>query len=128
MMNFARCLPRRRNEARADTSLTYFEFGTLAALYFMQQRHPDFAILEVGPWRPCLDAVNIIDADLVHLTPIGLDHQAYLGDDRESIGFEKAGRAAPRVSSSGVERCGTRHNLFSVRSIVSIAIVPATWP
>ena len=77
-------------DARVDTALTYFEYGTLAALYFMQQRHPDIAILEVGLGGR-LDAVNIIDADLVHLTPIGLDHQAYLGDDRESIGFEKAG-------------------------------------
>ena len=76
--------------ARADTTLTYFEYGTLAGLYFMQQRQPDFAILEVGLGGR-LDAVNIIDADLVHLTPIGLDHQAWLGDDRESIGFEKAG-------------------------------------
>jgi dihydrofolate synthase/folylpolyglutamate synthase len=76
--------------ARADTSLTYFEYGTLAALYFMQQRQPDFAILEVGLGGR-LDAVNIIDAELVHLTPIGLDHQAWLGDDREAIGFEKAG-------------------------------------
>ncbi len=56
----------------------------------MQQRQPDFAILEVGLGGR-LDAVNIIDADLVHLTPIGLDHQAFLGNDRESIGFEKAG-------------------------------------
>jgi dihydrofolate synthase/folylpolyglutamate synthase len=77
-------------DARAETALTYFEYGTLAALYFMQQRLPDFAILEVGLGGR-LDAVNIIDADLVHLTPIGLDHQSYLGDDRESIGFEKAG-------------------------------------
>ena len=76
--------------ARVETSLTYFEFGTLAALYFMQQRQPDFAILEVGLGGR-LDAVNIIDAELVHLTPIGLDHQAFLGNDRESIGFEKAG-------------------------------------
>jgi dihydrofolate synthase/folylpolyglutamate synthase len=76
--------------ARAQTSLTYFEFGTLAALYFIQQRQPDFAILEVGLGGR-LDAVNIIDADLVHLTPISLDHQAFLGNDRESIGFEKAG-------------------------------------
>ncbi len=76
--------------ARAETSLTYFEFGTLASLYFMQQRQPDFAILEVGLGGR-LDAVNIIDADLVHLTPISLDHQSFLGNDRESIGFEKAG-------------------------------------
>jgi len=77
-------------DAREQTALTYFEYGTLAALYFTQQRYPDFAILEVGLGGR-LDAVNIIDADLVHLTPIGLDHQSYLGDDRESIGIEKAG-------------------------------------
>jgi len=77
-------------EARADTALTYFEYGTLAALYCMQCWQPDFAILEVGLGGR-LDAVNLVDADLVHLTPIGLDHQAWLGDDRESIGLEKAG-------------------------------------
>jgi len=77
-------------EARVDTALTYFEYGTLAALHCMQGWQPDFAILEVGLGGR-LDAVNLIDADLVHLTPIGLDHQAWLGDDRESIGYEKAG-------------------------------------
>jgi dihydrofolate synthase/folylpolyglutamate synthase len=75
---------------RQDTALTYFEYGTLAALYLIQQWQPDYAILEVGLGGR-LDAVNIIAADLVHLTPIGLDHQAWLGDDREQIGFEKAG-------------------------------------
>ncbi len=77
-------------QARGEISLTYFEFGTLAALYLMQQWQPDYAILEVGLGGR-LDAVNIIDADLVHLTPIGIDHQAWLGNDREQIGFEKAG-------------------------------------
>ena len=75
---------------RDDTALTYFEYGTLAALYLIKQWQPDYAILEVGLGGR-LDAVNIIDADLVHLTPIGLDHQAWLGDDREKIGYEKAG-------------------------------------
>jgi dihydrofolate synthase/folylpolyglutamate synthase len=76
--------------ARQGIALTYFEFGTLAALFLIQQWQPDYAILEVGLGGR-LDAVNIIAADLVHLTPIGLDHQAWLGDDREQIGFEKAG-------------------------------------
>ncbi|MCP4768491.1 MAG: bifunctional folylpolyglutamate synthase/dihydrofolate synthase [Gammaproteobacteria bacterium] len=84
-------------DARADTALTYFEYGTLAALYCMQGWQPDFAILEVGLGGR-LDAVNLVDADLVHLTPIGLDHQAWLGDDRESIGFEKAGVLRERVA------------------------------
>ena len=78
------------DQARGDISLTYFEFGTLAALWLINHQQPDFALLEVGLGGR-LDAVNIIDADLVHLTPIGLDHQAWLGNDRESIGFEKAG-------------------------------------
>ena len=75
---------------RDDTALTYFEYGTLAALYLIQQWQPDYAILEVGLGGR-LDAVNIVDADLVHLTPIGLDHQSWLGNDREKIGYEKAG-------------------------------------
>ncbi len=83
-------------DARGDTSLTYFEFGTLAALQLMQQWQPDFALLEVGLGGR-LDAVNIIDADLAHLTPIGLDHQAWLGDTREKIGFEKAGILRPGI-------------------------------
>jgi len=78
------------DQARGDIPLTYFEFGTLAALWLMQQEELDFAILEVGLGGR-LDAVNIIDADLVHLTSIGIDHQSWLGDTREKIGFEKAG-------------------------------------
>jgi dihydrofolate synthase/folylpolyglutamate synthase len=75
---------------RGDVSLTYFEFGTLAALYLFSHWQPDYVLLEVGLGGR-LDAVNIVDADLVHLTPIGLDHQTWLGEDREQIGFEKAG-------------------------------------
>lgn len=78
------------DQGRGDIPLTYFEFGTLAALWLMQQEKLDFAILEVGLGGR-LDAVNIIDADLVHLTSISLDHQSWLGDTREKIGFEKAG-------------------------------------
>ena len=78
------------DQARKQTALTYFEFGTLAALQLIQNFQPDYAILEVGLGGR-LDAVNIIDADLLHLTPISIDHQSWLGDDREKIGFEKAG-------------------------------------
>jgi len=77
-------------DARQETGLTYFEYGTLAALFLFNQWQPDYAVLEVGLGGR-LDAVNIIDPDLVHITPIGIDHQAWLGDDREQIGFEKAG-------------------------------------
>jgi dihydrofolate synthase/folylpolyglutamate synthase len=82
--------------ARQDTALTYFEFGTLAALWLIQKHQPDYAILEVGLGGR-LDAVNVIDPDLVHLTSISIDHQNWLGDSREKIGFEKAGVLRSRV-------------------------------
>jgi len=78
------------DQARRDIALTYFEFGTLAALWLIDRQQPDYAILEVGLGGR-LDAVNIINADMVHLTSIGIDHQSWLGDSREEIGFEKAG-------------------------------------
>ena len=78
------------DQARCDTSLTYFEFGTLAAFYLISRYAPEVALLEVGLGGR-LDAVNIIDPDLAHITPIGLDHQDWLGPDRESIALEKAG-------------------------------------
>jgi len=85
------------DQVRQDTALTYFEFGTLAAFWLMQNHAPDYAILEVGLGGR-LDAVNIIDADLVHLTSIGIDHQGWLGDSREEIGFEKAGVLRKQVA------------------------------
>ena len=76
--------------ARGEISLSYFEFGTLAAFCIMASETLDYAVLEVGLGGR-LDAVNILDADCTVITPIGLDHQEYLGTDRESIGYEKAG-------------------------------------
>lgn len=76
--------------ARDDTALTYFEFGTLAALDIMARAGLDLAVLEVGLGGR-LDAVNLIDADVAVITSVALDHQALLGADRESIGHEKAG-------------------------------------
>jgi dihydrofolate synthase/folylpolyglutamate synthase len=81
---------------RGDISLTYFEFGTLAALYIFSQSELDYAVLEVGLGGR-LDAVNLVDCDTAVITPVGLDHQAYLGDDRDSIGFEKAGIIRSRI-------------------------------
>ncbi len=75
---------------RGDDQLTYFEFGTLAAFLLIARYQPDFAILEVGLGGR-LDAVNIVDADLAHITMIGLDHQDWLGATRELIALEKAG-------------------------------------
>lgn len=76
--------------ARAEISLTYYEYTTLAALMICQQLQPDFVILEVGLGGR-LDATNIIDSDVSVITSIDLDHQAFLGNDRSSIGKEKAG-------------------------------------
>lgn len=71
-------------------SLTYFEFGTLAAMLLFMRAKVDVAILEVGLGGR-LDAVNVFDADCAILTSIGMDHMDYLGVTREEIGFEKAG-------------------------------------
>jgi dihydrofolate synthase / folylpolyglutamate synthase len=76
--------------ARAGTTLTYFEFTTLAILSLMAESALDVAILEVGLGGR-LDAVNAIDTDCAIITSIDLDHMDYLGPDRESIGREKAG-------------------------------------
>jgi dihydrofolate synthase/folylpolyglutamate synthase len=78
------------DQARGDVSLTYFEFGTLAALVLFGQQAVDVMVLEVGLGGR-LDAVNIIDPDVAVITSIAIDHEAWLGNDRESIGREKAG-------------------------------------
>jgi len=76
--------------ARGATSLSYFEFGTLAAFSILARSKLDYAVLEIGLGGR-LDAVNLLDADCAVITPIGLDHQEYLGSDLQSIGREKAG-------------------------------------
>ena len=76
--------------ARGDVSLTYFEFSTLAILHLLAQAGLDVAILEVGLGGR-LDAVNVIDPDCAVITSIDIDHTSFLGNDREQIGFEKAG-------------------------------------
>ena len=76
--------------ARGETLLTYFEFGTLAAMLLFIGAGVEVAILEVGLGGR-LDAVNAFDADCALVASVDLDHQAYLGDTREAIGFEKAG-------------------------------------
>ncbi len=76
--------------ARGEIPLTYFEFGTLAALEIFRQAAPDFLLLEVGLGGR-LDAVNIIDADVAVISSIQIDHTEWLGKDRETIAGEKAG-------------------------------------
>jgi len=75
---------------RGHISLTYFEFGTLAAAYLFRKYQVDVAIFEVGLGGR-LDAVNLWDADIAIITNINVDHIDWLGDDREQIGIEKAG-------------------------------------
>ena len=70
--------------------LTYFEFGTLAALLLFAQSSPDVLVLEVGLGGR-LDAVNAIDADVAIVTSVDVDHREFLGDTRDAIGREKAG-------------------------------------
>jgi dihydrofolate synthase/folylpolyglutamate synthase len=74
----------------AEISLTYFEFGTLAAMQCFIERQVDVAILEVGLGGR-LDAVNVFDADCAVVSSIDIDHTDYLGTTREQIAFEKAG-------------------------------------
>ncbi|NLC35168.1 MAG: bifunctional tetrahydrofolate synthase/dihydrofolate synthase [Alcaligenaceae bacterium] len=79
----------RIDEARGEITLSYFEFSTLAAMLFFEARRVDVAILEVGLGGR-LDAVNMLDADCAIITSVDLDHQEYLGNDREQVGWEKA--------------------------------------
>ena len=78
------------DEARGDETLSYFEFGTLAALTLFRREPLDVVLLEVGMGGR-LDAVNILENDAALITSIGIDHSAWQGTDRESIGREKAG-------------------------------------
>jgi dihydrofolate synthase/folylpolyglutamate synthase len=71
-------------------ALTYFEVGTLAAMWHFMQAQLDIVILEIGLGGR-LDAVNAFEPDCAIVTSIDLDHQEFLGDTREAIGFEKAG-------------------------------------
>lgn len=77
-------------QARGEISLSYFEYGTLSALWLFKQAGLDVVILEVGLGGR-LDATNLVDPDVAVITSIALDHTDWLGPDRESIGREKAG-------------------------------------
>ena len=79
---------------RNGLPLTYFEYSALVALLIFLQSNLDVAILEIGLGGR-LDAFNVIDADIAVITSIGLDHQEFLGESLEEIGFEKAGILRP---------------------------------
>lgn len=84
--------------ARGTISLTYFEVATLAALWLFHRDQVQDLVLEVGLGGR-LDAVNILDPSLAIITSIGLDHTDWLGDDLESIGYEKAGILRPGITA-----------------------------
>lgn len=84
----------RVDQARNETPLTYFEFGTLAALDLFAAAGLDVVVLEVGLGGR-LDAVNIVDADVALITTVDIDHTDWLGATREQIGREKAGIMRP---------------------------------
>lgn len=75
---------------RGEVPLTYFEFTTLAAFAVLKQQQPDVCLIEVGLGGR-LDATNIVTPTVSVITTIDLDHQDWLGHDRETIGREKAG-------------------------------------
>lgn len=79
-----------QDTAAQEVSLSYFEFGTLAAIDILHRAEVDIAILEVGLGGR-LDAVNVLDADVALITAIDVDHCDWLGNDRETIAREKAG-------------------------------------
>lgn len=101
----------RVERARGSTSLSYFEFGTLAAFDLFSRHKLDIVLLEVGLGGR-LDAVNLIDADISVITNIDIDHEEWLGSDREAIGVEKAGVMRPQRATV----CGERDLPESIRN------------
>ena len=126
----------RIDQVRGDISLTYFEFGTLAALDIFQSSELDIIILEVGLGGR-LDAVNILDADVALVVTVDLDHEKWLGYTRESIGREKAGifrRQRPAICSdscapASIATCAQEAGalLYQAGEEFSYTIVEDTW-
>ncbi len=102
---------------RRGVSLSFFEFGTLAAFYCFRRRPLDVILLETGLGGR-LDAVNVADLDVTVITSIGIDHTEWLGTSREDIAKEKAGimregrpvicgdRAPPRAIADAARSTG----------------------
>ncbi len=80
----------RIDRARGDIALTYFEFGTLAAIDLFHRQPLDLVVMEIGLGGR-LDAVNVMQPAVSVITGIALDHTDWLGDTREQIAREKAG-------------------------------------
>ena len=108
----------RVDAARGDITLSFFEFGTLAALQIFATASIDVAVLEVGLGGR-LDAVNVLDADVAVITTISIDHTEWLGNDRESIGFEKAGIFRPHRPAVCADPEPPRRLLERARELVT---------
>lgn len=109
-------------QARGETTLTYFEFGTLAALWMFNEHQPEVILLEVGLGGR-LDATNIISPDLAVITTIDLDHQDWLGDTRDAIAREKAGI----MRQNGLAVIGEHEPPTSLQHVVDSLQVDASW-
>lgn len=110
------------DRARGEISLSYFEFGTLAAYWLMAQATLDVWVIEVGLGGR-LDATNILDADIAIITSIALDHEAFLGDTRELIAVEKFGI----VRAHSYFICADEDPPRSLREGVTQLGCPAVW-
>jgi len=113
----------RVDAARGDTSLTFFEFGTLAAADIIERARVDVTIMEVGLGGR-LDAVNAFEPSVSLITAVGVDHQAWLGDDRESVGREKAGIMRPAVPCVLGERAPPQSVVDHARAIGTPCRIP----
>lgn len=110
------------DRARGEISLSYFEFGTLAAYWLMAQAKLDVWLIEVGLGGR-LDATNILNADIAIITSIALDHEAFLGNTRELIALEKLGIARPQSFFI----CADLDPPASLTTGVSELNCPAVW-
>ncbi|MDP5209937.1 bifunctional tetrahydrofolate synthase/dihydrofolate synthase [Microbulbifer sp. 2205BS26-8] len=106
--------------ARGETSLTYFEFTTLAALWLYQRAGIEFALLEVGLGGR-LDAVNLVDTDLAIITSVAMDHEDWLGSDREMIGSEKAGILRPGIPFVCADRAPPRSVVSAAENLAGFS-------
>ncbi len=114
----------RLDQARGNISLTYFEFGTLAALDIFHRADIDVALLEVGLGGR-LDAVNCVDADVALISSIDLDHMQWLGHDRETIAYEKAGIFRPGQAAVCSDPHPPRTVLTQAKTLGAHLYIPA---
>ncbi len=117
------------DRARGGTTLTYFEWSTLAALHLFRERRVDAQVLEVGLGGR-LDATNLLDADVAVLCSVGDDHHDWLGPTLEDIGREKAGifrHGRPAVLGSSAMPASVRDEIARIGAIARVAQRDFDW-